>query len=205
LTGIVLSLAIHGAAFYSKGLYSPPAPRHETGQTVVHLTLMPSLASQAAEPESAPSPEPQPEEPVTQPDELPTQQAILPQPSPEPSVEPQSKSIPEETAVNSPEQDASLAEEKGVSAIAQTSKAIQPIYPRISRRRGESGTVTLAIEVLANGRAGQISMIQSSGYRRLDEAAVEAAEQTGFIPAKQFGRAVDSSLELSFTFELTDD
>ena len=90
-------------------------------------------------------------------------------------------------------------------AEAQPFKAVKPTYPRISRRRGEEGTVTLFIEVLQTGRAGNISILQSSSHRRLDEAAVKAAQQTTFSPAKQFGRNIDSTTELSFTFTLTDD
>ena len=40
---------------------------------------------------------------------------------------------------------------------------------------------------------------------RLDEAALKAAQNTQFTPAKQLGRNIDSTTELSFTFRLTDD
>jgi protein TonB len=88
---------------------------------------------------------------------------------------------------------------------AEASSSIQPVYPRISRRRGEEGIVILSVEVLASGRTGNIGTVRSSGYPRLDKAAVDAARDTSFTPAQQGGRAVDSTTELSFTFRLTDD
>ena len=182
----------------------------EQGRTVVQLTLLPSIASKGnPKPESL-NPEQTQNEPITKAQKTLTpepqvEQAFQPALPAEPVVESQPEPIAETEAVDSPEQDASLVEEKGVVAEAQTSKTVHPAYPRISRRRGEEGTVTLSIEVFANGKAGNVSVIQSSGYRRLDEAAIKAARATTFTSARQFGRDVDSTTELSFTFKLTDD
>jgi protein TonB len=203
LIGSVLSIAIHVGALYGKGIYTPPKPLTEQGRTVVLLTLLPSVASQAA------APEPQAEKPVEEPVELRVEQASLPvlpaKPATEALTTPEPKTVAEAASVNSLEREASLVEEKGVTAEAQTFKAILPAYPRISQRLGEEGTVTLSIDVLANGSAGNVSVIQSSGYRRLDTAAIKAARATAFTPARQFGRNIDSTTELSFTFRLTDD
>lgn len=189
LAGIVLSIAIHVAALYSKNIYTLPEPRFESGRTVLQLTLLPSIASRAASPESATAPEP------------------LPIPDPQPVATPQSEPQPttEEKSVDSADQDASLVEDKGVISDAFASSSIQPAYPRISRLRGEEGVVTLSIHVLASGKAERVEVIQSSGHRRLDEAACKAARKASFSPAMQFGRNMDSTTELSFTFRLTDD
>ncbi|MEN8261766.1 MAG: energy transducer TonB, partial [Pseudomonadota bacterium] len=104
-----------------------------------------------------------------------------------------------------PERDASLIEEKGVITEAQASKTISPVYPRISRRRGEEGVVVISVQILANGKVDSIKIIKSSGYQRLDKAAQNAAWATLFTPAKRLGQNVDSSTELSFAFRLTDD
>ena len=189
LAGIVLSIAIHVAALYSKSIYTPPEPRLESGRTVLQLTLSPSIASQAVGP--APSAESEP----------------LPAPVPQPVRVPQPEAQPmaDEKSIDSAEQDASLIEDKGVISKAHTSSTIQPAYPRISRLRGEEGAVTLSIQVLASGVAGKVEVIQSSGHRRLDESACKAARKASFSPATQFGRNIDSTTELSFTFRLTDD
>lgn len=195
LIGIVLSIALHGAALFNRGIYTPPLPTLEKGRTVVHLTLAPSLASQAA------TPEPPAEKQVKEPSETPA-----PIPVPIPVVRP-TEPLPalETSAVDSPEQDASLQEDKGITSEAALAGSFRPPYPRISKKRGETGTVTLSILVRPDGSVGQVSMIQSSGYRRLDEAALKAARKTTFTPAMRFGRAMESETELSFTFRLTHD
>lgn len=217
LGGIVLSIAIHVAALYGKGVYTPPSPKLEAGQTVVHLTLMPSIASPAAAPEPEPvEPEPQPEEPAEPVPEptvvvpVPVEPAPIPVPEPvtvdPPSIpKPKPQAVVQEAAEESVEQDASLIENKGVISEAQSTASINPVYPRISRRRGEEGIVTLSVQVLANGKAGNIQIIQSSGHKRLDEAAFKAVQKASFNPATQFGRNIDSETKLSFTFRLTND
>lgn len=185
----MLSIAIHGAALYSKNIYTHPESRMESGRTVLQLTLNPSIASQAAVPA-----------PATVPEFLPTP---VPQPAGVPQPEAQSMAV--EKSIDSAEQDASLIEDKGVISEAHASSTIQPVYPRISRLRGEEGVVTLSIEVLGSGMAGNVEVIQSSGHRRLDESACKAARKASYSPARQFGRNIDSTTELSFTFRLTDD
>ncbi|MEA2068486.1 MAG: energy transducer TonB [Verrucomicrobiota bacterium] len=195
LVGAILSVAIHVMALYGKGPYTPAAPLVKTGKTVVHLTLIPTAASQAKPFESM---EPMPEKSIPEP--VPTPEPVI-APAPEPEPQP----VAETAKADSQEQDASLIEEKGVVSEAQATSPITPAYPRISRHRGEKGTVSLSVQILASGKAGQIEVLQSSGHKRLDEAARRAVRETPFTPATQFGRNIDSETELSFTFRLTDD
>jgi TonB family protein len=62
-----------------------------------------------------------------------------------------------------------------------------PIYPKKSRRRGEQGKVVLAAEIASNGRALQALVNISSGYPRLDQAALESVLKWQFIPGKKAG------------------
>jgi TonB family protein len=62
-----------------------------------------------------------------------------------------------------------------------------PLYPRQSRRRGEQGKVVLAAEIASNGRALQALVNISSGYPRLDQAALESVLKWRFIPGKKAG------------------
>ena len=187
LIGIVLSIALHGAALYGKSIYTPPMPSLEQGRTVIHLTLVPSMASQAATAESPA------EKPAEMPAPIPVETAV------------DSTAVAESSEANAMEQIASSIEEKGVEFNATLSGTFRPSYPRMSRKRGETGTVMLSIQVLADGSVGTVKILQSSGYRRLDEAALQAARKTTFIPATRFGWNLDSETELSFTFRLTDD
>jgi protein TonB len=79
-----------------------------------------------------------------------------------------------------------------------------PVYPWISRRRGEEGRVVLDVEVTPEGRAGRIRVKRSSGSARLDEAALAAVSAWRFAPALSAGRAVPSRIDVPITFRLTD-
>ncbi len=46
-------------------------------------------------------------------------------------------------------------------------------YPYIARRRGQTGTVTLRVRLTAEGNLEEARVIKSSGFARLDEAAVK--------------------------------
>jgi len=76
-----------------------------------------------------------------------------------------------------------------------------PEYPRVSRERGEEGTVIVRIIVRADG-SRHFELIQSSGHRRLDQAALEAARAATYHPQYANGAAIDTVRELPFVFQL---
>jgi protein TonB len=199
--GIALSVALHAAALYSRGFQSPAKPQLETGRTVVQLTLIPSIQNKVVDPVSQPKPEPLPE-PKVEPTPTPIPEPVA-EPPPEPTSEPIPETVPEPAVEASTEQIASPLEDKGVQISAAPVSGIRATYPRSSQKRGHQGTVTLAIQVLPNGKAGKVNVITSSGFSRLDEAAVDAAKAAKYIPAQQFGRSVESELIQPVTFKLT--
>ena len=93
---------------------------------------------------------------------------------------------------------------QGVSGGTQAAGALSLVYPPISRRRGEEGSVILQWQVLARGRCGWVRVVRSSGYQLLDQAAVEAVKNAAFRPAASAGRAVDSVMACTFRFTLSD-
>lgn len=89
----------------------------------------------------------------------------------------------------------------GTAAIARTTP--QPEYPPLSRSRGEEGTVTLRISVDDHGGVAHIEIVESSGFRRLDEAAVAGVRAWRFEPATESGGApIDSEVLWRVVFEL---
>ena len=78
----------------------------------------------------------------------------------------------------------------------------EPPYPERSRELGEQGRVILQVRVSAEGRALQVEVISHSHSRRLDEAARQAVADWRFIPARQDGVAIESSLQVPITFSL---
>lgn len=64
------------------------------------------------------------------------------------------------------------------------------VYPEEARRRGWEGRVLLRLSINAEGRVTRAEVIQSSGYRILDEAAARAVRSWRSKPAHVGGRPV---------------
>lgn len=78
-----------------------------------------------------------------------------------------------------------------------------PRYPYMARRRGQEGRVILRVQVNAAGHAEAVSIWQSSGYRVLDDAALDAVRKWRFIPAHRAGKPVSGLVEVPVAFKLT--
>jgi periplasmic protein TonB len=76
----------------------------------------------------------------------------------------------------------------------------RPTYPEDARQQGIEGTALLSVQVLADGRVGDVSVKTTSGSTILDEAAVRAVRRWTFEPARRGPRAVDSLVELPVSF-----
>lgn len=76
-----------------------------------------------------------------------------------------------------------------------------PRYPPAALRRGDRGTVIVRVDVDATGYPGGVALVQRSGSRDLDRAAMEAVRQWRFQPAQRDGRAVTGSLDVPFDFK----
>lgn len=80
-----------------------------------------------------------------------------------------------------------------------------PAYPRHLRKRGMEGTVLLRVEILANGSAGKVEVIEKSPFAQLDELAREKVRTWRFVPARQGDKAIDSAMTIPVEFRLTDE
>lgn len=108
------------------------------------------------------------------------------------------------TAVSAPEPVAQGANNKAVAKaaepepqatppVASANKALNkaPLYPTLSRRLKEQGTVYLQVLVLKNGKVGQLKLKQSSGFARLDQSALNAVRGWTYQPAQKLGQPID--------------
>lgn len=77
-----------------------------------------------------------------------------------------------------------------------------PVYPRLSKRLNEVGNVALMVFVDATGAPGKIDIQTSSGYERLDQAAIEAVRRWRFVPAKQGDKSVAAWVLVPIYFSL---
>ena len=80
-----------------------------------------------------------------------------------------------------------------------------PVYPEIARNRGYEGVVLVAMEILPDGRVGNIKIKKSSGYAILDRSALEAVKPWKFEPARKQGKPFASWRERRIKFVLHDD
>ncbi|GAB2918641.1 energy transducer TonB [Rheinheimera gaetbuli] len=79
-----------------------------------------------------------------------------------------------------------------------------PLYPQLSRKLREQGTVVLELTVLASGKVADVTVQQSSGYPRLDKAALLAVQRWRYQPAQRGAEAIDYRYRQRVEFSLTE-
>lgn len=78
----------------------------------------------------------------------------------------------------------------------------EPTYPKVSLRNKQEGTVEIIIFIDELGNLLDYKVAKSSGYPKLDEAAMKVIPKARFAPASKGGKNVPSSLNLSFHFDI---
>ncbi len=211
LPGFLFVLLAHGILFYvlwNQRLIPPPDQM---------VTLFAEIISQPA-PKKAPEviqePTPAKLKPVKKPEskpkikklaakapELPRQEPIA-LPEPEPVVEQETTSEPPPVTESTPRQmetgPVTLSSELSVSCPKLTA----PAYPAISRRMGEEGKLVLRVELDEIGRIDKAQVVDSSGFSRLDNAALEAVRKWQCRPSMRNGLAVRAVALQPFNFVL---
>ncbi len=160
------------------------------------------MASVVMDAPAPPAPKPQPPTPKVQPKPLPKPQPqVAPQLHPTPVV---STTAPSEAApivpAAAPTPVAAPAPTGNQRPNTQTAPVVSmpssdadylnnpaPPYPRMSRRMGEQGTVVVRVFINAEGRAEKAEIRTSSGYTRLDEAALDTVKRWRYVPGKRAG------------------
>ncbi|MBK6593199.1 MAG: energy transducer TonB [Burkholderiales bacterium] len=78
----------------------------------------------------------------------------------------------------------------------------RPPYPPMSKRLREQGKVVVRTLIGVDGAAQQAEIKQSSGFDRLDQAALATALRWRYVPGKRAGVAETMWFNLPFTFVL---
>lgn len=60
-----------------------------------------------------------------------------------------------------------------------------PVYPPVSRRLGEQGQVLLEVRIEPDGTVSEIRLKRSSGFERLDNAAMKTVRNWRYVPARR--------------------
>ncbi len=92
----------------------------------------------------------------------------------------------------------------GILARPLYRKNPEPAYPVAARRRRQEGVTLLSVHVTAAGRAGAVTVKQSSGFRLLDDAAAQAVLDWEFEPARIDAEPMESDIEVPVRFRLRD-
>lgn len=211
LPGILLVLIVHGVLFYV--LWNQRVMPHPE-QLVTLFADVISLPQPEPQPEVKPEPaklqpiqKPEPKPKVKQlatkaPEISKPQPVALPEPEPAvESTEQDIKPVPVTEAPTKPQMPAgpvTLTSELSVSCPSLTA----PTYPAISRRMGEEGKLILRVELDESGRIENARVVDSSGYDRLDNAALDAVKSWQCRPAMRNGEPVRAVALQPFNFVL---
>jgi len=87
-------------------------------------------------------------------------------------------------------------------AVPQQHGNLHIRYPQESLKRQEEGKSEFLLRVGLDGKIEDLEVLHSSGFPRLDEAAIKALRESTFVPAKVNGVAVASRQRLIVNFEL---
>lgn len=137
--------------------------------------------------------------PVPAPSTVPTVAAQVPAHSSTSTVTP-STSAAASSAVNTSQVAAEPVYQEPVNAAYLNNP--QPVYPSASRRAEETGKVVLRVYVDKEGAVAQIGVHKSSGFSRLDNAALETVKRWRFTPAKRGNEPVAGWVNVPITFKL---
>jgi protein TonB len=214
----LISLALHlsiAAGILLLGRRPVPPPDAPDKPVTVELAMeeQQGAGETMARPPSAGQRQPQPPSPPPlPPDDGPSK----PAPATAPPTPPPPLSKPAETAQPAPPQPvpqislggtdspSNAIVQRGENVIPATpDKAARnrpPVYPQEAARRGQQGTVLLAIHVGPSGLPFGVDVERSSGYPLLDKSAEEAVMKWTFVPAVKDGLPVPYDFRMNFTF-----
>lgn len=190
LLGGVLVFALHAAALW--GLLSHRLIALPTSTPTLFVDLIAPPAA-PAEPRPTRAEPPRPSQVISAAAPSVPGAAVVPLPSPAPviAVSP----APTLAVASGP---VTLAGELAVSCPARSA----PDYPLASRRRNETGTALLHVELDEKGQVVVATVLESSGFPRLDDAALAAVKNWRCNPAQRNGQAVRATARQAFNFVL---
>ncbi len=220
ITVAVGVLAAHAIMLTAAWLHrNAPPPKEIEVQSITAQLIPPAPAAQPVAVQSAARPAPSKPAPREKPkvEPKPVQKAVKPTPqpvaqSPSPTPAPAAADPTPAPAAPAPAAPAAapgparetmqVSAPKNVSALS--CNFVKPTYPSMSRRRGETGTAYVHFIIGVTGKIESVQLQKSSGYPRLDEAALEATRASTCPPYIENGQAIRAAHTLPFNFTLDD-
>ncbi|MDN5871713.1 MAG: energy transducer TonB [Nitrococcus sp.] len=161
------------------------------------------------EPIKPPEPEKKPLITQNRSEPVPMEPAPLPQPQPRPQRQPSAPKHSVAEPAPEPPRSAPVADTARQAPVTPPNvmAAYQnnppPVYPLRSRSLGEEGQVLLRVHITADGSVDQIEVERSSGYERLDQAALEAVRDWRFAPARRGDEPVGAWVLVPIHFKMS--
>ena len=203
ISGIVLLLALQFVSMAPLGPEPEPI-------AVELVDLPPPLKKPEPIPEKPLPPPPKAAVPVKPLAPQPTPQTkpapALSEPAPALPVQAQPVEPPKAAEPPAPQQPprSNPAAESGYQSRARAEIDKQKRYPEEAQQLGMSGSVLVSYTIARDGRLLRAEIAQSSGFRLLDQAALQAVQRTRFeaMPADAWAGAKEQSFRTRIAFTL---
>lgn len=184
----------------------PPSPKPAT-EPKPAVKPKPKATPKPVEKKNKPIAKKQPEKKVPPPPPTPSPPTPLPSVSePEPDTNgatpPEAKKTATETDVNVEPVRSAPAKATVIQATPRYNRNPPPTYPRIARKRGYEGTVVLDVFVKKDGNVGDLRILETSGYKQLDQSAKRSVKAWQFKPGKKGGKTAAMWVRVPVTFQL---
>jgi periplasmic protein TonB len=230
ITAIAIGIAaLHGAALWAMARYTAqPQTAREPPTVVARLLQPPAQLPQAEAAVPAPSPTPKPvsspkaavvatDKSLPAPTKpAPEQATALQAPTAKPTAQSPSGPAAESAAAAPAKPSATVAPvstdavagaataantlPKTIGIAAEPVYSVTPVYTMLMKGLEETGRVQISFEVDVNGQAVNARVAQSSGFSRLDDAALDAARKSRYKSAICGDKKVQSKYTRNYAF-----
>ena len=184
-------------------------------QRAVEVVVPATILSEIVAPQpkvQPPAPAPQPPQPAKKAAPAPaTPSAVVPQPAPvtQAAPSPNAPTVPLPTAAPATAAGPAVAVTPAPARVELPSSNAdylnnpKPAYPPLSKRLGEQGKVVVRVFIAADGTAQKAEIQQSSGFDRLDQAALTTVLKWRYVPGKRAGvpEAMWFNVPINFVLE----
>ena len=221
-------IAIHASIFILGLLHNPNEDKKEVDVLQAELINPPAPPTPPSPPKAAPKP-PLPPPPKAAPPKLLSVAPAQAKPSSKPQEQvkerPQEKSevpTPSKTEATASSESAKTPDPVATSSSAKSSNTIgtdagavelnqlimvyrpetELFYPRLSKDIGEQGIVAVQLFINDKGEVTSVSIVKSSGFARLDNAATQLASRIRFRPYLVNGVPSRVNAGISIKFQL---
>lgn len=224
-TVVVSVIALHVGVLWAlqSGLLQRVAEAVVPAEILVEIMAPPAPpAPPTPEPKPLPQPKVQVKKPTVQPTPPAPTPVAAPQPSPSPLALSPSAVAPPPTATaptastqNNETSASTKSTSEKVASSAPATRSVdrscveanylynpKPAYPNVSNRLRETGTVVLRISVGIDGVPQKVDLQQSSGFDRLDTAALNGVKNWRFTPCHIDGKPTGTTFVVPLPFTL---